>query len=125
MNIIIQSLGFRAGEALETFVREKLSHLKSDRIIKATVTLYKGPDAEADDNYCEIRLDMPGNDPFVKRHNAYFETAVTECVDVLQGVLQRQKTKNIHRRIGSADAIQDAINEAETFRDPDLEDVVK
>jgi len=125
MNIIIQSLGFKAGEALETFVQEKLNHLKSDRIIKATVTLYKGPNSEANDNYCEIRLDMPGNDPFVKRHNAYFETAVTECIDVLQDVLQRQKTKNIHSRIGSADAIQDAINEAETFRDPDLEDVVK
>lgn len=125
MNIIIQSLGFKASNALETLVTEKLNSLKSDRVIGATVTLYKGPGTEPADSYCEIRLDIPGNDAFVKRHDAHFETAITYCVDVLKNVLQQQKEKHIRERQGNAAVIQDAINQAETDQDPDLEDVVK
>lgn len=125
MNIIIQSLGFKAGDALEALITEKINNLKSDRISGATVTLYKGPDSEPNDNYCEIRLEMPGNDPFVKRHDAHFEMAVDQCIEVLKKVLQEQKEKHIRERQGSAELIQDAIIQAETDLDPDLEDVVK
>jgi len=125
MNIIIQSLGFKASDALEALISEKLHQLKSDRINSATVTLFKGPDAEQQDNYCEIRLDMPGNDPFVKRQDAHFETAVHQCMEVLKKVLQEQKEKHIRERQGSAELIQDAINQAETDQDPELEEVVK
>jgi len=41
MNIIIQSLGFKASAALEAMITEKLNSLKSDKINSATVTLYK------------------------------------------------------------------------------------
>jgi len=68
---------------------------------------------------------MPGNDPFVKRHDAHFETAVNHCVDVLKNELQQQKQKHIRERQASAELIQDAINQAETDQDPELEDVVK
>lgn len=125
MNIIIQSLGFKASDTLEALITEKLNHLKSDRISGATVTLYKGSDTEVQDNYCEIRLEMPGNDPFVKRHDAHFEMAFTHCVEVLKKVLQEQKEKHIRDRQGSAVVIQDAINQAETDQDPELEEVVK
>ena len=125
MNIIIQSLGFKASDALEALITDKLHHLKSDRIAGATVTLYKGPESETADNYCEIRLDMPGNDPFVKRHDAHFETAFGQCMEVLKNTLQQQKEKHIRNRQGSAELIQDAINQAEADLDPDLEDVVK
>ena len=43
MDIIIQSLGFNAGETLEQFIKEKVSSLKSDSIVRANVTLYLGP----------------------------------------------------------------------------------
>ncbi|NCI50351.1 HPF/RaiA family ribosome-associated protein [Sediminibacterium roseum] len=127
MEIIIQSLGFKAGESLEGFVREKVNTLKSDRIIRANVTLFKGPGSEPQNDYCEIRLEMPGNDPFVKRHSAYFETAVTECVDVLSENLNRLKSRVIKERQAEANAIQDALLEAEADVDvdTDLEDVVK
>jgi putative sigma-54 modulation protein len=125
MNIIIQSLGFKASAGLEASITEKLNGLKSHKISNATVTLYKGPDGEPYDNYCEIRLNVPGNDPFVKRHDARFETAVSHCVDALKNVLQQQKEKHIRERQGNAAVIQDVINEAETDQDPELEDVVK
>ena len=47
MDIIIQSLGFTAGEQLETYTREKLEKLTpSDNIIRANVTLFLGPDRQ-------------------------------------------------------------------------------
>lgn len=124
MNIIIQSLGFKASDNLEALITEKLNQLKADSINSATVTLYKGPDASQAD-YCEIRLDMPGNDPFVKRQDTHFETAFHQCVEVLKKRLQEQKEKHIRERQASAEQIQDAINEAETDMDPSLDDVVK
>ena len=125
MDIIIQSLGFKAGEKLENFVREKINTLKHDKIVRANVILYKGPSSETANDYCEIRLEVPGNDPFVKKSNAHFETAISECVDVLAEKLNRLKSKLNDRRQGEAVLIQDAINDAETEQDPDLEDVVR
>jgi ribosome-associated translation inhibitor RaiA len=127
MDIIIQSLGFKAGETLEAFVTEKVNTIKNDRIVRANVTLFKGPASESENDYCEIRLEMPGNDPFVKRHSAHFETAISECVDVLNETLNRLKSKDIKSRQAESDAIQDALMEGEADADDDteLEDVVK
>lgn len=122
MNIIIQSLGFKASDDLESFIKEKINGLRADKIVAANVTLYKGPESEPQSNYCEIRLDMPGNDPFVKRHDGFFETAVSQCVDVLKTLLKEQKEKNIRERQANASLIQDAINEAAATEDEVLED---
>lgn len=124
MDIIIQSLGFRAGEKLEGFVREKLATLKGDRIVRANVTLFKGPDSEQDNNYCEIRLEVPGNDHFVKKNGAYFETAVSECVDVLTLKLKDEKDKRANRQ-ADATVIQDVAMQTGDNDDVELEDVVK
>jgi ribosome-associated translation inhibitor RaiA len=109
MDIIIQSLGFTAGENLEGFVREKVNTLKSDVIVRANVTLFKGPDNNPENNYCEIRLEVPGNDHFVKKQGQYFETAVSECVDVLSSMIQKAREKHEGRRKAESAEIQDAI----------------
>ena len=109
MDIIIQSLGFTAGENLEGFVREKVNTLKSDVIVRANVTLFKGPDGNPENNYCEIRLEVPGNDHFVKKQGQYFETAVSECVDVLSSMIQKAREKHEGRRKAESTEIQDAI----------------
>jgi putative sigma-54 modulation protein len=126
MDIIIQSLGFRAGENLENFIREKLSALKSDDIVRANVVLHKGPASDPDSDYCEIRLEVPGRDPFVKKNSRYFETSVSECVEVLTQMLKKSKEKNIHGRQAEAVVIQDALLAASSDDDEmELEDVVK
>ncbi len=125
MDVIIQSLGFTAGEKLEGFVKEKLSNLKSDNIVRANVTLYKGAESDPENNYCEIRLEVPGNDHFVKKSGANFESTIHECVDVLQQQIKKAKDKLIaSRQGGKAEAIADAIYEA-SDDEVDLEDVVK
>lgn len=125
MDIIIQSLGFKASEQLEDFAREKMNSLKHDKIVRANITLYKGPESEPENSYCEIRLEIPGNDPFVKKHSAYFEMAITECTEVLQEILRQLRTKKQLRLQADAVAIQDAVNQAQTDLDPDLEDVIR
>lgn len=126
MDIIIQSLGFKAGETLESFIREKVSALKSDNIIRANVTLFMGPETNPENNYCEIRLEVPGNDHFVKKNRQYFETSVSECVDVLAQMINKSKDINTDRRQSITIEVQNALLEDNLNDDElELEDVVK
>jgi putative sigma-54 modulation protein len=98
MDIIIQSLGFTAGEGLETFVHEKLEKFdKESRIIRANVTLFIGSDGNPNKYCCEIRLEVPGNDLFVKKNADSFEKAIVSAADALQRSRQREKDKMIDR----------------------------
>lgn len=126
MDVIIQSLGFKAGETLEQFVKDKLSGLKSNNIVRANVTLFLGPESNPENNFCEIRLEVPGNDHFVKKHSQYFETSVNECVDILTQMLKKSKEKYVDRRQAEASVIQDiALQSNDGEIEPELEDVVK
>ena len=126
MNIIIQSLGFNAGSSLETFVQEKVNTLKSDTIIRANVVLYKGPSNNPDSDYCEIRLEVPGNDHFVKKHSAHFETSVSECVEVLSQQISKAKNKHAAELKADENIIQDELLKGEEDEnDVELEDVVR
>jgi|GEM_PF-365934 len=126
MDIIIQSLGFKAGDTLEGFINDKVSGLKSDHIVRANVVLYKGADSDPENNYCEIRLEVPGKDHFVKKHSPYFETSVSECVEILTQMIKKSKDKHIDRRIGDKTILDDALMEDDiNDEDVELEDVVK
>lgn len=101
MDIIIQSLGFKASDELEAYIREKLEKLTpSDKIVRANVILYLGPDRATSNNYCEIRLEVPGNDLFIKESNPEFEQAVDEAVNKLQGMWRKAKEKEVDWRQG-------------------------
>lgn len=96
MDIIIQSLGFKHSDDLDNFIREKLGKLNpNDHIIRANVTLFQGPDRATPNDYCEIRLEIPGPDLFVKDGSPSFEQAIDECVNKLQAMLRKQKEKMI------------------------------
>jgi putative sigma-54 modulation protein len=100
MEINVQSQGFKASENLENLIREKLERLghHTDKIIRAHVILFKGADAELKNDYCEIRLEVPGNDHFVKKNSSSFEHAIAECVDALQHMVERSKEKEMSSR---------------------------
>jgi putative sigma-54 modulation protein len=100
MDVIIQSLGFKAGESLEGYVREKLGKVDqmAQNVVRADVTLFLGPDSDKENNHCEIRLEVPGNDHFVKKNAPSFEQAVTEAVDTLQSMVRKAKEKQSDRR---------------------------
>ena len=48
MDIIIQSLGFKASDNLDAFVREKVGNLTNhgDKIVRANVTMFKGAESD-------------------------------------------------------------------------------
>jgi putative sigma-54 modulation protein len=100
MDIIIQSLGFKASENLEEFTREKINKviLESDKVVRANVTLYLASEGNPQNNICEIRLEVPGNDHFVKKGSEKFEQSITECADTLQKILRRSKDKSVSNR---------------------------
>ena len=126
MDIIIQSTGFKHAEPLAQFINEKVEGLKSDRIVRANVTLFLGPESEPENKYCEILLEVPGNDHFVKKNGTSFEVAVADCVEVLTQQIKKSKDKHNDRRQGDSAQIQDAIISAENdLEEPELEDVVK
>jgi ribosomal subunit interface protein len=95
MKINIQSLKFTAKEKLLDFVNEKVSKLSrfDDRIISVDVTLQLDTANTAENKICDIRLNVPGNDDFVKKNAATFEEAVLNAVDTLQTILQRKKAQ--------------------------------
>jgi putative sigma-54 modulation protein len=101
MRVIIQSLGFKAGAELENYVREKLERLKpNEQITGANVVLFMGPDRATPNDYCEIRLEVPGNDLFVKESALEFEQAIDSAVNKLQGMLRKAKEKVVDRKHG-------------------------
>ena len=96
MDVIIQSLGFKAGEELEGYVREKLEKLSpKDHIIRANVVLFLGPDRAVPNTYCEIRLEVPGNDLFVKESSPEFEQSIDSTVNKLQSIIRKNKEKQL------------------------------
>jgi putative sigma-54 modulation protein len=98
MDIIIQSLGFKAGADLEAFVREKIGKLDNElNIIRANVVLYTGSQSNPNWSYCEIRLEVPGNDLFVKRNSDSFEKAIVDTVNILQQNIHKAKEKQVAR----------------------------
>lgn len=100
MDIIIHSLGFKASDHLEDFIRERLNKvvLETDKVIRANVTLYAASESNPQNNVCEIRLEVPGNDHFVKKNSDVFEKAITESIDALQKIIRRNKEKQISNR---------------------------
>ena len=105
MDIIIQSLGFKAGEGLEAYIKEKLEKLSpNDHIVRANVTLFLGPDRATPSCYCEIRLEVPGPDIFIKECEAEFEQAVDSAVNKLQGMIRKAKDKQVDQWHGKVNS---------------------
>ena len=106
MDVIIQSLGFKAGEGLESYIREKLSKLTpNENIVRANVTMYVGADKNTPDTWCEIRLEVPGNDLFVKESaKDDFEQAVDTTINKLQGILRKAKEKQVDQWQGKTNS---------------------
>ena len=100
MNIVIESPGFKASNDLENFVKEKIGKLESHShgIVRANVTLYSGPSSDPAGCHCEIRLEVPGNDHFVKKNAESFEQAIAATVETLEKAIQKTKDKQISRR---------------------------
>ncbi|CAN5174798.1 hypothetical protein BH09BAC2_BH09BAC2_23860 [soil metagenome] len=64
----------------------------------ANVTLKKDHAAADQACVCEIRLEIPGNDDFVKKTAEEYETAVMDATDTLLNVIHKRKSKQVNSR---------------------------
>lgn len=95
MKVNIQSLHFTADIKLQEFIESKLQKLAThyDKIIECDVILRLDNASNNENKNAEIKLHVPGNDLFAKRHCTSFEEAVDECVDALRNQMIKHKEK--------------------------------
>lgn len=95
MNIKINAVKFSPTSNLETFVEGKVKKLGqySDDIIGAEVFLKLENTQDSDNKIAEIKVDIPGNELFVKKQSKTFEESTDNAVDALKRQITKAKEK--------------------------------
>ena len=95
MNIQIHSIHFDADKKLIDLINKKVTKLNQffDAIIGSEVYLKIDKASTSENKVVEIKLNVPGNDLFVKRQCETFEEATDECTDALRQQLKKRKEK--------------------------------
>jgi len=95
MNIKINSVKFSPTKKLESFVSEKVNKLVqySEDIIGAEVFLKLENTQDLDNKVAEIRIEIPGNDLFVKKQSKSFEESTDNAIDALKKLISKYKEK--------------------------------
>jgi putative sigma-54 modulation protein len=96
MTIQIRSIHFDADAKLIDYINKKVEKLPHffDAIIASEVFLKIEKSSTDDNKVVEIKLNIPGNDLFVKRQCATFEAATDECLDALKQQIKKHKGKS-------------------------------
>ncbi len=101
MRVLINAVHFNADQSLIDFVQKKLSKLDTfyDKIIGSEVFLKldKGEKTSIHKKLIEVKLNVPGNNIFVKESGDSFEEATDKAMDVLTRQVKRikQKTQDV------------------------------
>ena len=95
MNIKIQSIHFDADSKLLEFVEEKVNKLGRfyDGIIGGEVFLKLDKSSNAENKVAEIKIQIRGNDLFVKKQCKTFEEAVDTSILALTNQVKKYKEK--------------------------------
>jgi putative sigma-54 modulation protein len=95
MNIQIQSIHFTADRKLLGFIEEKVAKLNQfyDGIISSEIFLRLDKSDQHTNKVAEIKINVPGNDLYVKRQCKTFE----EAIDTGLSALARQVKKHKER----------------------------
>ena len=95
MNIQIHSIHFDADKKLIDLVTKKVKKLNQfyDAIIGSEVYMKIDNAGTEENKVVEIKLNVPGNDLFVKRQCQSFEIAADKCAVALRQQLKKHKEK--------------------------------
>ena len=95
MDIKIHSIRFDADTRLLDFVNMKVRKLIQyfDDIIGAEVFLRLDRSQDLENKVVEIRLTLPGNELFAKKHSKTFEESTDLSVEALRRQIMKHKTK--------------------------------
>ena len=95
MEIKIQSIGFKADAKLKEFTTTRVNKLDTflDTLISAEV-FFKVINTSSEENKeAEIKIAIPGNDLFAKKHAKSFEEAIDMAVEALRNQIVKLKGK--------------------------------
>lgn len=100
MSTTIQSVGFKASDDLNSFVKDKVSKLfkQYPDAIRVDVSLRLGASKSTKNKWCSIYLSHKGENQFVKRSAESFEAAVLLSLEAMENILRRLTTKRINQR---------------------------
>jgi putative sigma-54 modulation protein len=95
MEIKIQSIGFKADAKLKDVATSKINKLDtfSDSLLSAEVFFKVKNTSDEDNKEVEIKISIPGNDLFAKKHAKSFEEAVEVAVEALRNQITKLKGK--------------------------------
>ena len=95
MDIIVNAVQFTADKKLIDHVNKKVNKLGQyfDRIIGAEVYLRLENVHDDENKIAEVKLLIPGDELFVKKHSNTFEDAVNKSVDSLNRQVTKYKEK--------------------------------
>ena len=93
MNLIYETVRFKGSQDLEKLVTQKMNRISilKPEIVQARVTLSEGASGNLENQICEIRLEIPGYDIFVKKNASTYEQAIRAAVEAVRRKIQRDK----------------------------------
>lgn len=95
MEIQIQSIHFKADRKLIGFINEKVQKLNQyfEGIISSEIFLRLDKADSTENKVAEIKINVPGNDLYVKRQCKTFEEAIDASVEALTRQVKKYKEK--------------------------------
>ncbi|WKN44553.1 ribosome hibernation-promoting factor, HPF/YfiA family [Tunicatimonas pelagia] len=95
MKLQVHAVHFDADSKLIDFVQRKVDKLEAiyERIVDGEVFLKLENGEAVDNKIVEIKLNIPGNQLFVKEQSDSFEAAADNAVEVLKRQLKKHKEK--------------------------------
>ncbi len=100
MNIAIQTVGFKESKHLTKFIHQKVEKLfhQHPETIRVDITLKEGAKNNPVNQWCALYLSHRGENQFVKRKSASYEESIILCVEAMEKILRRRKTKKVNQR---------------------------
>jgi putative sigma-54 modulation protein len=95
MEIQIQSIHFKADRKLIGFINDKVNKLNQyfEGIISSEIFLRLDKADSTENKVAEIKINVPGNDLYVKRQCKTFEEAIDAGVEALTRQVKKYKEK--------------------------------
>lgn len=100
MKILFQSSDFKPTKRTIEYARKKIATLDKfhDGIIEAHVRIRKVRTSRADDKICELKVGIPGNDPYVAKRGFTFVEAINKAVEAMKRKIDDRKAKPVKVR---------------------------
>ncbi len=95
MNIIFQSINFKADIKLKDFTKKKIKkiNLFYNKIISVFVLTKVENSSNKINKYAELKIGIPGNSIIVKKRSRSFEEAIKIASESAQRIIKKRKEK--------------------------------